>query len=699
MSMGTWRLASPSSAICDLRPLLLIPFLLLVGGTSAPAQQANRVTIDDALNIRGVGDVAMSPDGQWITYVVTEREVEPEDEEYRHDSNLWIVRADGGEPTQLTHHPGQDGSPRWAPDGSWLAFLSDRDDTTQVYGIRPDGGGPWPVTEWPTPIGSFRISPNGERLAFTASPEQSEEDKELEKRRARPMVMDSAYAEEYVHLWVAPLDGRRAGEAERSSPTDVHVQSFTWAPNSRSLAWGARPRPRLRAFREADVFVQDRPGAMPRRVTELPGGDNTVDWVDGLGLLVSGSGHMVGAQNDEIWLVDSDGSAEPTSLTERLDHDVGYVGASPDELLVDASIRTGSGLYRIPLSDDEVSGEAERVDSGNLYYDDFSVDDAHSTIAFVAEGPETPPDVTVSSLSEFSSSSLTEVNPQTAEFALGEQRVIQWESAAGGEVIEGVLVLPVGYEEGDRVPLLVDIHGGPAGVDANDYKGGGYAYPTQVFAGLGYAVLQPNYRGSTGYGERFRQLNRGHISGTDWIDVNSGVDYLIDEEIADPDRLGIMGWSFGGHHTYWGITQTDRFSAASAGAGANDLISMYSQTDLPAFYHTYLGPKPWEDFELYEARSAYRNVTDVTTPLLIQVGENDERVPAEQSIQFYEAIKAIGKVPEVRLIQYPGQGHGVREPRLQRDLMTRNVKWFTRWIPTDQSRTAGYATADDSNDR
>jgi dipeptidyl aminopeptidase/acylaminoacyl peptidase len=161
---------------------------------------------------------------------------------------------------------------------------------------------------------------------------------------------------------------------------------------------------------------------------------------------------------------------------------------------------------------------------------------------------------------------------------------------------------------------------------------------------------------------------------------------MIERGIADPERLGIMGWSFGGHHTYWGITQTDRYKAASAGAGANDLISMYSQTDLPEFYHTYLGPKPWEDFDLYEERSAYRNVANVVTPLLIQVGEKDERVPAEQSIQFYEAIRSIGKV-EAKLVIYPEQPHGVRDPRLSRDLMIRNVEWFTRWIPPTEART------------
>jgi dipeptidyl aminopeptidase/acylaminoacyl peptidase len=320
------------------------------------------------------------------------------------------------------------------------------------------------------------------------------------------------------------------------------------------------------------------------------------------------------------------------------------------------------------------------VTDDSHFYSRFSATDDATTVAFIAEGPAAPGNVHVSSTSNFTPKQLTNVNPQVTQFALGEHRVVEWRSKAGGEEIEGVLTLPVGYREGTPVPLLLVIHGGPSGVSSNRFSPRRGAYPIQVFAGMGYAILQPNYRGSTGYGERFRGLNRGDISGRDWVDIDSGVDEMVRQGIADPERLGIMGWSFGGHHTYWGITQTQRFKAASAGAGANDLISMYSQTDIPEFYHTYLGPTPWEDFDLYEERSAYRNVERVTTPLLIQVGEKDERVPAEQSIQFFEAVRAIGKAP-AKLVLYPDQPHGVREPRLVRDLVSRNLEWFTKWIP------------------
>lgn len=644
-------------------------------------QEPRRWTVDDALSLRSVGDVAMSPLGGWIAYVVTHRDFEND----TNDSDIWVVSADDGQPRRLAHSPKSDRAPQWSHDGSWIAFLSDRDGATQVYGINPWGGEAWKITDWAPGVSSFALSPDGARIGFLASPTKSEEDTETEEIRGRPMVWDSAYATDWTALWSAPLVSGVAEEATRVSPERQYVQGFVWAPDSRQLAWSARPQPALRTAAYADVYVGSLRGTEPRQVTSLEGGEAPEAWLPDLGLVVGGSGHLLGTYNRQLWAVPTDRAGAAESLTAGLDETAGFVGADSESLLVEAAYRTGRRLYRIPLQAGRPAGEPEPVTDDAGFYSGFSASRDLSELAFIAEASADPPDVFYSGAQRFSPRRLTEHNPQVADLALGEQRVVQWRSRADGEEIEGVLTLPVGYREGDRVPLLLVIHGGPSGVSSARYTGRAYAYPTPVFSGLGYAVLEPNYRGSTGYGERFRGLNRGDISGRDWVDVDSGVDHLVEVGIADPERLGIMGWSFGGHHTYWGITQTDRYKAASAGAGANDLISMYSQTDLPEFYHTYLGPPPWGDFELYEERSAYRYVERVTTPLLIQVGERDERVPAEQSIQFYEAVKGIGRVP-TKLVIYPGQPHGVRDPRLMRDLMSRNVEWFTRWIPNTRGK-------------
>ncbi len=649
----------------------------LLFAQSNPAAAKRSMEVEDLLALSSVSDPQISPDGRYVAYVVTERD----DEENVNDSNIWIVATEGGDPIQLTYHQGSDDSPQWAPDGSWLGFLSDRGEKKQVYGIRPRGGEAWPATDWKTGIESFRISPDGARIGFVAKPEKSEEQEEYEKKRGRPDVWDEFYPDEWSHLWVAALEEGRAQEAERFSPDNLYVSNFVWAPDSKKLAFAGRPSPALRTRSHANAYVTDEPRGEARQLTTMPGSESPVAWTEAHGLLVSGTGQLLGTYNRKLWTVPLSGG-DAVSLTEGLDEHAGYVAITDDVLFVEASNGTGRGLYAIELED----GKAERLTNEARFHRSFSATKDGSKVAFLADTGSEPTNVYASGTESFAPKRLTDINSQVVELLLGEQRIVRWPSRADGEEIEGILTLPVGYREGERVPLLLVIHGGPSGVSSDRFSPRRGAYPIQVFAGKGYAVLQPNYRGSTGYGERFRGLNRGDISGRDWVDIDSGVDALIEQGIADPDRLGIMGWSFGGHHTYWGITQTDRYKAASAGAGANDLISMYSQTDLPAFYHTYLGPKPWEDFDLYEERSAYRNVAKVATPILIQVGEKDERVPAEQSIQFYEAVKSIGKV-ETELVIYPGQPHGVRDPRLSRDLLMRNVEWFTRWIPPGEAGT------------
>jgi dipeptidyl aminopeptidase/acylaminoacyl peptidase len=649
---------------------------LLVATSMAGAQDnggPKRWTVDDVMALKGVGDVAVSPDGKRIAYVVTERNTEANVT----NSDVWVVSVTGGDARRVTSGPRADRSPQWSADGSWIAFLSDRTDRrAQVFGIDPSGGEAWQITRHESAVSSYKLSPDAKRVVYVAGSPASRAEQDLDRARGKAIVRDSAYASAFNRLWEVVLTEREPSNGRAISPEGLHVTSVVWGPDSRAVAFGAQPQPTLVAGAQGAAYVQSEPGAEARALTTMPGTETVVGWTPELGLLIEASGEFIGMQNMRVMTVPITGG-DPVSLTDGLDEDANFVSASATSLFVEAAVKTGRALFRIPLAQGKASGPPQRV-STDRFNSGFKAN--AGTIAFISETASEPPEVYASAGATFAPRRLTSTNPQAAEFAHGAQRVVSWKSAADTESIEGVLTLPVGYVEGTRVPLLVVVHGGPAGVSAARYPSANTAYPVQIFSSLGYAVLQPNFRGSTGYGRRFRSLNQGDILGKDWIDVNSGVDAMIRTGIADSTKMGLMGWSYGGFQTFWGVTQTRRFAAASSGAGVNDLTAFFSQTDISDYLGMLLNSAPWEKPELYVERSAYRKVKDVTTPLLIQSGEADRRVSPEQSIQFYEAMKRIGKAP-TKLVLYPGQGHGINDPRLAKDRMLRNVEWFTYWIP------------------
>lgn len=668
------------STIRRTRHVALVALLVPAAALAAQDNGPKRWTVDDVMALKGVGDVAVSPDGKRIAYVVTERNLDSNVA----NSDVWLVSVTGGDARRVTSGPRADRAPQWSTDGSWLTFLSDRvDRRMQVFGIDPSGGEAWQITRHESAVSSYRLSPDAKRVVYVAASPASRAEQDLDKARGKAIVRDSAYSAEFSRLWEVVLNTREPANGRAISPEGLHVTSMVWGPDSRSLAFGARPQPTLVASSQGNAYVQSEPGAESRALTAMPGSEEVVAWTPALGLIIAASAEFYGTDNTRLWTVPLTGG-DPVPLTGALDEDANFVAASAQELLVEAAVKTGRALFRIPLAQGKPSGPPQRVIADRF---NSGFQSAGGTLAFISETASEPPEVYASTGATFAPRRLTSTNPQAAEFGHGAQRVVSWKSAADTESIEGVLTLPVGYREGTRVPLLVVVHGGPAGVSSARYPSTNSAYPVQVFSSLGYAVLQPNFRGSTGYGKRFRGLNHGDILGKDWIDVNSGVDAMIRTGIADSTKMGLMGWSYGGFQTFWGVTQTRRFAAASSGAGVNDLTAFFSQTDISDYLGMLLNSPPWEKPELYVERSAYRKVKDVTTPLLIQSGDADRRVSPEQSIQFYEAMKRIGKAP-VKLVLYPGQAHGINDVRLSKDRMLRNVEWFSYWIPVTGQKPA-----------
>ena len=303
-------------------------------------------------------------------------------------------------------------------------------------------------------------------------------------------------------------------------------------------------------------------------------------------------------------------------------------------------------------------------------------------LALLTEAPNRPKEVEFGDLSW--ALRMTDTNPQLAGVALAKMEAIRWKSKDGLE-IEGILILPPNYKKGNgKLPLLTYIHGGPAlqfSLGFTVYPPGppqASRYPVHVLAGQGYAIFCPNPRGSAAYGEKFRKANVKDWGGGDYQDIMTGVDHLIAQGIADPERLGIMGWSYGGYMTSWIITQTHRFKAASVGAGVTNLASMYGHTDIPLFLERYFGGPPWQEPKVYADHSPMTFAGNIKTPTLIQHGAKDERVPLAQGQELYAALKRLGVPTEFAV--YPRQPHNPQEPRLQRDVLQRNVDWFNRWL-------------------
>jgi len=282
----------------------------------------------------------------------------------------------------------------------------------------------------------------------------------------------------------------------------------------------------------------------------------------------------------------------------------------------------------------------------------------------------------VSVLSPFDPRPLSGLRDQLTPFRFGTRELISWKSA-DGTAIEGVLVKPPDYQAGKRYPLLVVIHGGPTGVDMPVLDPDRY-YPVEQLVAKGALVLRPNYRGSAGYGEKFRSLNVRNLGLGDCDDVLAGVDHLIKRGMADPARLGAMGWSQGGYISAFLATYSERFRAISVGAGISDWTTYYVNTDIHPFTRQYLKATPWDDPDIYRRTSPITYLSRARTPTLIQHGENDKRVPIPNAYELYQGLKDRG-VP-TRLIVFKGFGHGIDKPKQQRALMEQNLAWFDEWI-------------------
>jgi dipeptidyl aminopeptidase/acylaminoacyl peptidase len=307
-------------------------------------------------------------------------------------------------------------------------------------------------------------------------------------------------------------------------------------------------------------------------------------------------------------------------------------------------------------------------------------------MAFIHQHPEQAPDVFVSDVRKFEPRKLTNVNADFPKLPMGRTEVISWTSR-DGKHIEGLLTYPVNYEAGKRYPLILDIHGGPAGVFTHNFTAAGATYPLQAFAQEGYAILRPNPRGSSGYGAEFRRANISEWGFGDFDDNETGIEKVIAMGVAHPDSLVICGWSYGGYMTSFTITRTNRFKAASVGAGVTNLMSFVGTADIPSFLPSYFEGEFWDRMDVYMKHSAMFNVKKIQTPTQILHGERDARVPLSQGQELYIALKRLGV--ETEMIVYPRMPHGLQEPKFIVDAGERMIAWFNKHLQRNGSGAVG----------
>jgi dipeptidyl aminopeptidase/acylaminoacyl peptidase len=664
--------------------------------------QPRPITPEDLLAFKEVGDVQISPDGALIAFVVADS--------FKTDtsaprSQIWVVPAAGGAARPWTTGPRADTAPRWSPDGRTLAFLSDREDdgTPQIYLLDRDGGEARRLTNQPCAVVEIAWSPDGTRIAFLM------DDPESDEERTRREESGGAIEVEKLHRWRRVWTVDVATGATRQITGEMQVWEFAWAPDGGLvLVTGAEPYEW--SWFEPCLYAVGPEGGPARLLYRTP--------EKGLACpRVSPDGQQVaflsaiwsdrGINGGDVLLVPRGGGPART-LTAGYGGSIWWINWAADSAALDF-LAYENGEATIGRLDAATGQRAVRWRGPAAFDEHFSAAHiaADGTFAAIRSDAAHPPEVWLATATDHRRPTtdgrppqsedaagaapdahraigawrqLTGVQPPIDRFALGETRVLHWRSDDGLE-IQGLLILPPGYREGERLPLVTWVHGGPAWLYVQGFYASGWRMQ-QALAGAGFAVLLPNPRGSVGWGVAFTEANIGDFGGRDFADIMAGVDHVVALGIADPQRLGIGGWSYGGFMSAWAITQTDRFRAAVVGAAITHWRSFHGEASIGAWDRVSLRASPYEQGGIYDRRSPIHFVANVRTPALIIHGQDDSIVPVGQSYEFFRALKDHGVPAE--LVVYPREGHAIRERAHQLDRFRRYLQWFQRYLsPAD----------------
>jgi dipeptidyl aminopeptidase/acylaminoacyl peptidase len=641
--------------------LLLAAALLPAGlGTAQEKGKSKKAvgwTPADSLKIKTVGNVHVSPDGQRVAYTVREAVTDGDKSEYL--SHIHVANIDGGDAFQLTQGDKSDDGAQWSPDGAWIYFVSGRSGKGNVWRIRVRGGEASRVTDAKGGVASFKLSPDGRTIAFTALDAQTPEEEKKAKSKDDARVVDEHI--KMNRLYVTPAEKDAEGKRPELQLTRENYSvgslfgpgGYDWSPDGKTIAFTHTRTPRPNDWPTADVSLLDVATGNITPLAHTAAAEHSP--------LYSPDGKSIAcvvSDNPPTWgftatiQVYPATGGTPRQLTATLDKQPFVLGWSADgtKLYYGEARGTTNQLFALPLD-----GGPQQLSKVDGVIGAPTLNAKRNTFGFALQTLTQAPEAHVSKVDDVRPVAVSHVNDKLPKHPLGKTEVVSWKGTDGLQ-IEGLLTYPVGYETGKRYPLLLVIHGGPAGVFSQSFTANASPYPVATFAAKGYAVLRANPRGSSGYGRPFRYANYKDWGGGDYQDLMAGVDHVVKLGVADADQLGVMGWSYGGYMTSWVLTHTPRFKAASVGAGVTDLVSFTGTADIPGFLPDYFGGEMWDQPGVYQKHSAMFHVKGARTPTLIQHGEKDDRVPISQGYELYNALKRQGCT--TKMVVYPRTPHG-----------------------------------------
>ena len=661
------------------RPMFLA--LVLAASAASLSARDDRWTAETMMQVRRVSAVTPSPDGSRVAFVVGEAVMDGEKSEWL--SHVHLAAADGSGSRQLTRGEKSATSPKWSSDGKWIAFLSSRSGKANVWRISPEGGEAEMITDVKHGVSAFDWSPDGTSLALVMRDGKTEDEEKAAKEKRDWRTIDEDVKRS--RLYVAPVekdaDGTRAPRL--LTPGDLSVGDFDWAPDGRAIVFEHQPTPQVDYWPKGDISIVTVADAAVKPLSATPAAEAEPSYSpDGQWIAFTKSAEPTRWAQETLVHVVAASGGQPRPLAGTPDRSPAVVGWSADgrQVVVGEADRVTARVFAVPVD----GGVPVALATGPGSAAPATLNRTGTMLGFTSQDTDRAPEPFVVALGGAATArQIATVQPRVPE--TGRTETVTWKSK-DGRAIEGLLTYPAGYQRGTRVPLLLVIHGGPAGVFTRAFIGNASPYPVAAFAASGYAVLRANPRGSSGYGVEFRQANIADWGGGDYQDLMTGVDHVIGLGVADPDRLGVMGWSYGGFMTSWVITQTARFKAASIGAAVTNLTSFTGTTDIPSFIPDYFNGEFWDRGEAWRQHSPLTHVKAARTPSLIQSGEADDRVPISQSYEFYNALKRLGVTAKFTV--YPRQPHGFVEPKMTLDAARANLQWFDRFVLSRTTSTA-----------